>query len=176
MNICPKILTVALLACLYAQNLSAKTGDTAAAIHISADKVQVDNHKQRAEYRGNVVYQQGSILVNAESIDIYTAKGKLKSATIDGDDQNRARFEQTLDNGQVIVGKAQNIVIDTVLKTIELNRDATLDDGNNQLSSEHISYDSVRQTIRANSEQSAGGKANVQKRVNMIFLPAEGAQ
>lgn len=154
------------ITCLGATPIAfALASDASAPIDIQSDTVSVDNKNQQATYTGNVFIKQGSINIRADKVVIKANKGRLQSANIYGSKNQRASFEQTTDQGELIKGRALRIDMHQSKNLIKLTNKAELNDGTNTLTGPSISYNSKKQTIMA--------KSSKKERVKMTFLPPE---
>ena len=104
-----RYLCLLLCLCGYAAQALALESDRSAPINIEADQVDLDQSQGIAKYLGNVSLVQGSININADSIQVYAKNGQLDRADIQGGEK-LARFEQQTDTGQSISGEAQSIL------------------------------------------------------------------
>lgn len=151
--------------CGYATEGFALESDRSAPIKIEADQVDLDQSRGIAQYRGNVSLVQGSININADSIQVYAKNGQLDHANIQGSTNKLARFEQQTQAGQSMSGEAESIKLQQGSSDIIFKGNATVDDGLNKISGALIRYNTEQHKIIANNDGKVSG------RVKMIFLP-----
>ncbi len=119
-------------------NASALLTDSAQPATLDADEFDLDFQTGVRTYRGNVVYQQGSIRLTADEIVAYFRDGNLSKAVARG---NPARFKQRPDNKPSdVVGTAQTIELDQVANIITMTKKATVTEGDNTISGAQITY------------------------------------
>lgn len=157
-------LCILLCLCGYAVQPFALESDRSAPINIEADQVDLDQSKGIAKYLGNVSLVQGSININANSIQVYAKNGQLDRADIQGGDK-LARFKQQTDTGQTMSGEAQSIELRQGSSDIVFKGQATVDDGLNKISGAVIRYNTQQHKIIADNDGKESG------RVKVIFLP-----
>jgi lipopolysaccharide export system protein LptA len=161
------VLTLSILftLCGYAAQALSLESDGSASIEIEADQVDLDQSKGIAKYKGNVSLVQGSININAHSIQIYAKNGQLDHANIQGSKDTLARFEQQTQAGHTMSGEAQSIALEQGSSEIIFKGTATVNDGLNKISGALIHYNTEQHKIIANNDGKESG------RVKMIFLP-----
>lgn len=119
-------------------NANALASDNEQPATLDADEFDLDFQTGVRTYRGNVVYQQGSIRLTADEIVAHFRDGNLSKAVARG---NPARFKQRPDNKpNDVVGTAQTIELDQVANIITMTKKATVTEGDNTISGAKITY------------------------------------
>jgi lipopolysaccharide export system protein LptA len=146
---------------------SALTSDRDQPIHIEADRVQIDDAKGLSIYTGNVIYDQGTIHLEADTVWLYyTRDRKIDHVKADG---SPARFRQRLEgHDEDMRGEAGHIEYAAGTGHIRLSGDAHVWRLNAEFSGEVIDYDSMRDRVNAASTP------NKEKRVQVIIQPEGG--
>lgn len=174
----PKSLLTSLLsALLFAGSLSthALESDANAEITIQSDRAEFDRKAGTALYVGNVVLQQGTLLINADQITLFSdGQQQLNKAVAQG---KPAHFQQQMEGDKGLTkARGQNITYLTQDRNISLLKDAVLEQEGNSFSGNHIVYDIVNESVSAKGQTESqidpqGNKAD--GRIKMIIQPAK---
>ena len=152
--------------------------DADAEITIQSDRAEFDRKSGIAIYVGNVVLEQGTLLINADQITLYSDNSQqLNKAVAEG---KPAHFQQQMEGDKGLT-KAQghNITYLTQDKNISLLKAAVLEQEGNSFSGNQITYDIINESVTAK------GKAETQVdpkgkqpggRIKMIIQPAKPAE
>ena len=133
----------------FSLNTSALTTDSSQPATLDADEFDLDFQTGVRTYRGNVVYQQGSIRLTADEIVAYFRDGNLSKAVARG---YPARFKQRPDNKpNDVIGTAQTIELDQVANLITMTRKATVTEGDNTISGAKITYNMTTRKSQSRS-------------------------
>lgn len=162
-----KLLTV--LLCFFSLNAFALPEDTNQPIHIKAKQSQYDNVKGFLTYTGNVEFKQGTIKIEAETIEITLEDGNITLAVAKG---HPAQFVQTtdLDGSQVkAIGRTIRYIVTT--HSLEIFVDAELHQNTNQMSGGEIFYNLDTNLANVTGDPNVGDG-----RMEMIFTPAKSDQ
>lgn len=116
-------------------------------IHIQADRAEMDQNSGTVVYRGSVEAVQGSMRVTADEMTVEIRDRKVVRITATG---QPARYQQQLDaeQGQVRAD-ARTIIYHTQDERVDLQGDAFLEQGGNELAGELIHYDIVAGKVNA---------------------------
>lgn len=143
---------------------AALTGDREQPIHIRADRVELDEPAGVSVYTGNVLLRQGTTVLEADRLKVFTQEGTLQRAEADG---NPARFRQRPDNSEVDVnGEAKRIDYQAVEGNATLQGSAHVWRGRDEFRGEQIVYDTRRSQVRAQGTGNGGDG-----RVHAIIYP-----
>lgn len=132
-------------------------------VHISADKVSIDEKTGFSSYMGNVKISQGSMLLKGDKVTVYQPNGKLDKIIVNG---TPAQFKQLSDkNDQEIIAQALELIYYTITEKLILTGESSLKQGQNSFSGHIIEYDTRNSTVTANTD---GDK---KQRVNAVITP-----
>lgn len=126
-------------------------------VSIEADSVDIDEAKEIAIYRGNVILIQGSINLNAEKVVVYNFQSDNSHIVATGE---QVKFSQRPDNSdELIKGRANKAEYGINSTKLELTGKAVLVKGKNTFKNDKIIYDRVKALVKAGT--SAKGKERV---------------
>lgn len=152
------------LACLLFSTPSwALTGDRTQPIHIEADKVTIDDQKHVSTYEGDVRLTQGTTVVTADRITVYSNNNGPQRMVMTG---NPATFRERLDqDDQIANGKALRIEHDTGSDVTLFIGDARFSRGKEEFTGDRIEYDARNDRVKA------VGTPGSDHRVKIVILP-----
>ena len=134
-------------------------------INIQANHVYLDEKKGTSEYTGNVVFTQGSIIIKGDKVIIYQPNGVLESVIVYGSPASfQQKSEAQPDKVNALAEKMEYI---TKQQKVVLTNNASVWQGKNRLSGDHIEYDTSKSTVTASKEEDGDG------RVRVIIEPAK---
>jgi lipopolysaccharide export system protein LptA len=113
-------------------------------IHIEADAAVIDDAKGSSIYRGNVIIEQGTLLINADEIEVITADQEVIQiiAMTDTDSDKLAHYEQLPDDSEDrVFADARKIVYLVQEERVHLSGNGTLKQAKDVLKGELIYYD-----------------------------------
>jgi len=126
-------------------------------VNIEADSVDIDETKEIAIYRGNVIVTQGSINLEADKVTVYKFQSENPYVVATG---NLVKFSQLPDNEkQRIKGRSLKAEYELNSAKLELTGKAVLIKGPNTFKNDRIIYDREKAVVKAGS--SAKGKERV---------------
>jgi lipopolysaccharide export system protein LptA len=139
-------------------------------INFSADQpAEVDFERRVGTLRGNVVITQGTMTIRADRIDFKQNPDNSLSATAYG---NPVSFRQKKDGSdEYFEGYAQRAVYDGQKQTLELFDRALLKQGNDEIRSNYVSYNSATGIFKAEGRPDAPGVEGPGDRVRGVFQP-----
>jgi len=158
------------LLCLLGVMLSTTTvlalpSDQQATITVDADRAQINEKTGVTEYQGSVVIKQGTLLIEAAQVTIYSTDGQANKIICIG---KPAHYQQqpNIEDGQV------NAYADTIeyyldKEVITLIKNARLEQQGSTLKGDHINYDLKAELVEAR------GSDNSQQRVHMVIPASE---
>lgn len=115
-------------------------------ITISADRQAGDLKNKIASYIGDVVIQQGSLKITADSVKIYQAKVDEEVYIALG---NPAKFEQVLVDGSKIQLQADEIKYEPALNSIIISGNALLQQAGSEVKGNQITYNTQTELLNA---------------------------
>ena len=151
---------------------SALESDKYQPINIEADRAEFDRKAGTAAYFGNVVLQQGSLIIYADKISLIREGEELKEAVATG---KPARFQQQLDDSDKLTrARSQTMRFNTNQQKVTLLKEAFLKQGENSFSGEQIIYDTEKERVSARASTSDTAQTEAPKkpgRIKLIIQP-----
>ena len=160
-----KIRSIAVLFLLWGSltNVFALQSDKEQPIYIEADRVAIDDRKGVSEYSGNVRLSQGSMVLEADKITVYSPQRKIRRVVAKGDP---VRYQQRLDrNDAEIRGQAKIIEYDARHAVLRLKENAQLSRNRSVFSGSYIEYNSIKDIVQAST------RVGADQRVRVILQP-----
>ncbi|KAE9537173.1 lipopolysaccharide transport periplasmic protein LptA [Ursidibacter arcticus] len=152
-----------LTACLtMSMSAYALKGDTDQPINIDSGSQSLDMDNNVVIFTDNVLITQGSIKITANKVKITRQEGKKETIDANG---SPVTFQQTLDNGKPVNGKASSVNYDLGSEFLTLIGNAELKQLDSFIKAERITYDVKKQQLKATS----GGKS----RVKTVLIPTQ---
>ena len=140
------------------------TPDEEQPIHITADRLEVQEQSGISTYTGNVNIQQGSLELTGDTVTIIHPNGQLKTVKAYGAPSKFKRFNQVEQSW--VTGQANLIQYNTEHKTILLSGNAqVMQPEKHTITGSNIFYDVSKQTLMAK------GSKDGQNRVSVTFDP-----
>jgi len=143
---------------LWHETTYALKSDKEQAIEVTANSAERDEKLGISTYRGNVVIRQGTLLIQAEQVEIKTVLSKKSSAeeldeiTTTG---QPSHFQQQVNaEGDLVDATAKIIHYRINDKKVDLIDSATLKQAGRVITGDKISYDVSAQRVSANSQES----------------------
>ncbi len=116
---------------------------------LDADEFELDFQTGVRTYRGNVVYQQGTIRLYADEIVAYFKDDTLERVIARG---NPAKFSQRPDKAETdVVGVALRIEMDDKRQLVTLQDRAKVTQNSNVITGKKITYDMVTDKVNVRS-------------------------
>lgn len=137
-------------------------GDTDQPINIDSGSQSLDMENNVVIFSDNVLITQGSIKITAGKVTITRQEGKKETIDAQG---SPVTFQQTLDNGKPVNGKASSVHYDLGAEFLTLIGNAELKQLDSFIKAERITYDVKKQQLKATS----GGKT----RVKTVLIPTQ---
>ena len=151
---------------------SALESDKYQPINIEADRAEFDRKAGTANYIGNVVLQQGSLIIYADKISLIREGEELQEAIATG---KPARFQQQLDDSDALTkARSQTMRFDTNKQKVTLLKEAFLKQGDNSFSGEQIIYDTEKERVSARATptgETQAEQSNKSGRIKLIIQP-----
>jgi len=139
--------------------------DRLATITVDADRAKINEKTGITEYHGAVVIKQGTLLIEADQVTIYSTDGQAHKIICIG---QPAHYQQQPNPEDGLVNAYGNTIeyyLDTEI--ITLIKNASLEQQGSILKGEHINYDIKAELVEAK------GSANSQQRVHMVIPASE---
>jgi lipopolysaccharide export system protein LptA len=162
---------LACVACVAAAPLAqAEKADRDKPVNFSSDDAGGVNYDTRTgSLRGNVVITQGTMTIRADRIDFKQNPDNSLSATVYG---NPLSFRQKKDGvDEFYEAYAQRAVYDGQKELLELFDRALLKQGNDEIRSNYISYNTSTGAFKAEGRPDQSGPAGPGARVRGTFQP-----
>lgn len=132
-----------------AMPVHAYKSDTEQPATLDADEFDMDFQTGVRTYRGNVVYQQGSIRLYADELVAYFKDGQLERAVARG---NPAEFRQRPDDSDTdVVGVGLRIEINEVTQIVTLKDRAKVTQDLNTVTGKKIVYNMATEKVKVTS-------------------------
>lgn len=135
--------------------------DTEQPINIDSGSQSLDMEKNIVTFSDNVVITQGSIKVHADKVTIIRQEGKREILDANG---TPVTFQQTLDDGKLVQGKARSVHYDLGTEFLTLTGNAELKQQDSVIQSGKITYDVKKQQLKA---------GNSNGRVKTVLIPSQ---
>jgi lipopolysaccharide export system protein LptA len=162
----------AALLCAAAALAHAEKADKDKPINFSSDQGGANYEQKTGSLRGNVVLTQGTMTIRADRIEFKQNPDNSISATVYG---NPLSFRQKKDGSdEFYEGYAQRAVYDGQKDFLELFDRALLKQGNDEIRSNYISYNTSTGVFTAEGRPDQPGTVGPGARVRGTFQPREG--
>ncbi len=150
-----------LISSVVTQSAFGLTADRQQPIDIQADAAVLDELKGSSVYRGNVIIEQGTLIINADEVEIITSNTQVIQiiASTDMASKKLAHYEQMPDDSDSpVFAEARKIVYLVQEERLHLSGEATLKQTDDVLTGELIYYD-VNEGVM--SLKSGGGNGRI---------------
>lgn len=136
------------------------------AIEIQSHRAVREEKTGLTVYEGDVSIKQGSILIRADKVSVYTLNRKVSRIVCTG---RPAQYQQRpqADSG-LVIARASTIEYDLNEDRMHLVGNASLEQAEATLSGERIDYDLKQELIRAQ-----GGSGEGNRRIKMVIPPSQ---
>jgi len=132
--------------------------DRSKPLKVQADRASLQKKSGISTYSGHVIVQQGSLIIKADQLTVYTRDGKLLKMVAQG---SPAGFQQRPDNKkQDITAKALKMTFNARENTTIFEQQAELRQGKNAFKSNRIVYNLSKDTVIA-GKQNGGGRVTI---------------
>ena len=150
--------------------LRAEKSDREKAIHVESDRVTVDDIKQLSVFEGNVMLQQGTMMIRGDRMEVRQDKEGFKQGTVWG---KRAYFRQKREGSdEWIEGWAERVEYDSRADKLQLFTRAALKRGNDDVTGDYISYDAITEFFQVvGGGAKAASSNNPDGRVRTVLQP-----
>ena len=158
-----KALLVSIIA--FSSSCLAFDKDNHQTITVESDKAERNEKTGLTQYSGNVIIRQGSLIIEANSVEIHYADNQVNRIICNG---NPARYQQKSSTGEQVLARAETIEYVPAKKLVNLKTNASLSKNGTLIKGDSINYDVVSETWRAKGDN----KSN-QKRIQLVIPPLQ---
>lgn len=162
-----ELVLLALLSVSAAGPAAALSSDREQPAHIRAERAEIDDRTGVSRYIGRVELDQGTLHVEADTLEVHHRDGEVSRIIADG---APVRFRQRPEGADAdLHGRAAHIEYEPATDTLTLVGDARLRQDQDEFTGERIVYDTVAGTVQAR-----GGTEDGDGRVHAIIHPKQG--
>lgn len=159
-----QLLLLILLLSILPNKARALPSDKHQTIHVAADHVSIDEKNQISVYKGNVEFQQGSLKITADMVELHAINGRLNRIIANG---QPATFKQQIkQNMQTVHGRARIVEYTLSDQRLSFTDEAYFQQGDNTFSGEKMIYDTENETLKAHGNKQSG------QRVKIVIQPS----
>ncbi|MBL7004795.1 MAG: lipopolysaccharide transport periplasmic protein LptA [Gammaproteobacteria bacterium] len=136
-------------------------------IDISADSLNIDEAKHISIYKGNVILQQGSLNINADTLVLYfNEQNELDYMEASG---SPVHFKQKNEDQKWMTGLAKSMIYYDQQSELTLKKDAEFNTGNEHIKSHYIQVNTNNNSLQA-------GASSASDRVIIKIMPKNKAK
>ena len=147
----------------------AKTSDQNQPLNIEADSVEIREQQGISIYKGHVNISRGSMLIKGQLIHITRKKNDTFIINVEG---TPASFRQLNDSDEEVSAESQKMTFSSATGILTLDKQASLIQGQNQFTSEHIVYNTKQDIVQAGKDETATDTSEP-KRVSITIQPKQ---
>jgi len=119
-------------------------------IDIKAEYLLIDENKGISKYKGNVIFTQGTLIIKADSVILYSNGEKLTKAFITG---SPADIQHQPEGEPKVHSQAKNIDYFVNKEKLILRGDAFVNQGDKHFSGEKIEYNTRQKIVTASGNK-----------------------
>lgn len=139
--------------------------DRTQTITIESNSAERDQKTGLTQYQGNVVINQGSLVIEADQVTVYYKDNKVSRIVCLG--LPASYQQQAAADGGLIIAKAETIVYLLAEDEINLKTNAVLSRNGTLIKGDSINYDLENETWKAK-----GNQRGEQKRIQLVIPPS----
>ena len=139
--------------------------DRTQTITIESNSAERDQKTGLTQYQGNVVINQGSLVIEADQVTVYYKDNKVSRIVSLG--LPASYQQQAAEDGGLIIAKAETIVYLLAEDEINLKSNAVLSRNGTLIKGDSINYDLENETWKAK-----GNQRGEQKRIQLVIPPS----
>ncbi|MDB4000999.1 lipopolysaccharide transport periplasmic protein LptA [bacterium] len=139
--------------------------DRTQTITIESNSAERDQKTGLTQYQGNVVINQGSLVIEADQVTVYYKDNKVSRIVCLG--LPASYQQQAAADGGLIIAKAETIVYLLAEDEINLKSNAVLSRNGTLIKGDSINYDLENETWKAK-----GNQRGEQKRIQLVIPPS----
>jgi len=142
---------------------------------VEADEVEMDFNTGQRVYKGNVIIEQGTLLIKGDKMIIKYKDDQMETATAWG---NPATFKQRPDNkDEDVLGKGRKIILNQIEDTLTLVTSASLKQGGDWANGEIIVYNmgTDKMTVKSTGpgKKAKTDEPGKKQRARIIIMPSK---
>jgi lipopolysaccharide export system protein LptA len=146
-------------------------------ITIDADYMRLNIESGISVYSGNVKITQGELVLTGDKVTLEQKENEVERLTLIG---KPARYNHITEKGQPIQAQSERMVYTASLNKLVMTKNASLRQPDHMVSSQIITYDTVKGIIVAGENNNASphkpgtdkqGSTNESQRVNITLTP-----
>lgn len=134
-------------------------------ITVESDRAEINERTGLTQYSGNVIIRQGSLIIDANMVEIYYVNNQVERIICNG---NPASYQNTSSTGGQVLARAEIIEYLPNEKLLNLKTNASLSKNGTLIKGDSINYDVVSETWRAK-----GDNQSTQKRIQLVIPPLQ---
>jgi lipopolysaccharide export system protein LptA len=142
--------------------------DSQRPLTIESDRAERNERTGLTQYTGNVIIRQGSLIIDANMVEIESADDRVNRIICTG---NPASYQQQSGTGVQVLARAETIEYLPTEKLVNLKTNATLSRNGTLIKGDSINYDVVNETWRAKGDSESN-----QKRIQLVIPPLNKAE
>ncbi len=150
---------------LFCLSAWALPNDRSETITIESSSAERDEKTGLTQYRGDVVINQGSLVIEADQVTVHYKDNKVSRIVCLG--LPASYQQQTSENGGLVVAKAETIEYRLAGDEINLKTNAVLSRNGTRIKGDSINYDLKNETWKAK-----GNSRGEQKRIQLVIPPS----
>ena len=162
-----KILAFCLL-CTLAGPLYSLPDDHQKPIHIESNQAERDEKGGTTVYEGNVIIKQGTILIRAEKVTVFSTTEGVSKIICKGKPAHYQQLPKM--DGSMVLASGNTIEYRPALDQIQLIDNASLEQDGTIITGERIDYDVTSEVLKAKSDNTG------RKRIQMLIPPTPQAK
>lgn len=153
------IAVIALTLSLFSLSLAAETTPPPSPITVEADSLELNQKSGVSVYQGHVRLEQKGMLLESDRLELHNEGKKLHRAIADG---SPVHLEQTdPQTGERMRAEALHMEYRFADGQLELEGEAHLWRGGDEMSGNHLIYDSSKRTVKASGDKQGNGRVKV---------------
>jgi lipopolysaccharide export system protein LptA len=146
---------------LFSATVSAQSQAPKVPVHISADRVTIDERKKIHVFEGHVEFTQGELRIRSARLTVQQDRNGFRKGVASGGAEGLARFShRKTGEGPQIEGEAERLEYEADTETFRLFDRARITHGGDEIRGHFIEYDhlSERYHVRGSGENEASGR------------------
>lgn len=141
------------------------TGDNDQTIIIESDIAERNEITGLTQYSGNVIIRQGSLIIDANRVEIHYADNRVNRIVCNG---NPASYQHKSSTGGQVLARGEIIEYLPAENLVNLKTNASLSKNGTLIKGDSINYDVVNETWRAKGDNQSN-----QKRIQLVIPPLQ---
>lgn len=157
-----------------------KNHNTVEKITIDADRMELNIETGESIYTGNVKITQGELILTGNKVTLQQSNDEVERLTVIG---KPARYNHVTEKGEPIQAQSEHLVYIANQNKLVMTTNASLKQAEQQVSSQTITYDTLKGIVIAGSNSSASDESEKDRnetgkpqRVNITLTPKQNTQ